>query len=204
MFQPGAPLEFVPADGPVREPVTKLGGQPVWLEEPQWPLSGATGEPMQFLGQFTLGGGRLAYVFMGDEEYSGGTFEPEGGENAVVIQPGGRVPDHLTVRARAAGPAACTDHLPRLAQTRTSVFFGGPGVEPDWIHEERYPGEGWNLLVQLTSELADWLPFEGLAEHGVSEEVEPCHYTWGRSGWGTAWAFVSPDGKEGRFLWDCV
>jgi hypothetical protein len=46
MFPPGARLELAPADGPVREPVIKVGGQPVWLEEPQWPLSSTTGEPM--------------------------------------------------------------------------------------------------------------------------------------------------------------
>ncbi|MFI6601391.1 hypothetical protein ACIBHX_34520 [Nonomuraea sp. NPDC050536] len=201
MFQPGARLEFVSADGPMREPVTKIGGQPVWLEEPQWPFSRFTGEPMQFLGQFTLGGGRLAYVFMGDEDLCG---LPEGSENAVVVQPAGRIPDFVTVRAQAEGPAACVDHLPRLAKGDTSVFLGGPGVEPDWIHDERYPEKGWTLVVQLTSELEDWLPIDGLTEHGVSEEIAPCYYTWGRSGWGAGWAFVSPDGKEGRFLWDCV
>ena len=201
MFQPGARLEFVSADGPISEPVTKIGGQPVWLEEPQWPFSRISGEPMQFLGQFTLGGGRLAYVFMGDEDLSG---LPEGGDNAVVIQPGGRIPDFVTVRAQAEGPAACVDHLPRLAEHDTSVFLGGPGVEPDWIHDERYPEKGWTLVVQLTSELEDWLPVDGLTEHRVSEEVVPCYYTWSRSGWGAGWAFVSPNGKEGRFLWDCV
>ena len=86
------PLEFVSADGPVREPVTKVGGQPVWLEDPQWPLSLDTGEPMHFLGQFALDGGRLAYLFMSGEgdEYVDDTWEPDGGENALVIQPGGR------------------------------------------------------------------------------------------------------------------
>ncbi|WP_173095717.1 hypothetical protein [Actinomadura verrucosospora] len=119
MFQPGAPLEFVSADGPVREPVTKIGGQPAWLEEPQWPSSRFTGDPMQFLGQFTIDGGRLAYVFMDDEELS---RLPEDGENAVVIQLGGRIPDFVTVRAQAEGPTACVDHLPRSAEDDTSVF----------------------------------------------------------------------------------
>lgn len=201
MFQPGARLEFASADGPVREPVTKIGGQPVWLEEPQWPFSRDTGRPFQFLGQFTLDGGRLAYLFMGDDEVS---MEPEGGENVVVIQPGGRLPDVVIVRAQATGPAACVDHLPRLAEGDSSVFLGGPGVVPDWIHEERCPGEGWALVVQLTTELEDWLPLDGLSEAGVTEEVEPCYYAWGRSGWGAGWVFVSPDGREGRFLWDCV
>ena len=141
---------------------------------------------------------------MGAENVGHGTSDPEGGENAVVIQPGGRVPDFITVRAQAEGPAACVDQLPRLADGKTSVFLGGPGVEPDWIHEERYPGKDWALVVQLTSELADWLPTDGLAEDGVTEDIEPCYYAWDESGWGAAWAFVSPDGKEGRFRWDCA
>jgi hypothetical protein len=58
------PLVFVPADRAVREAVTKVGGQPVWREQPQWPLSREAGRPMEFLGQFALEGGRLAYLFM--------------------------------------------------------------------------------------------------------------------------------------------
>lgn len=205
MYQPGACLEVVSSEGPIREPVTKVGGQPVWLEEPQWPLSRATGEPMQFLGQFTLDGGRLAYLFVRGEDFSGETAYAEGGENAVIIQPGGRVPDFVSVRAQAKGPAACVDHRLRLAEAKTCVFLGGPGVEPNWIHEERYPGVGWKLVIQLTSELEDWLPLDGLTEEGiVTEDLVPCYQAWGQSGWGACWIFVSPDGKEGRFLWDCV
>jgi hypothetical protein len=205
MFPPGAGLEFVAAGGPVREPVTKIGGLPVWLDEPQWPISRSTGEPMQFLAQFALDGGRLAYLFM-SEDYETASSLPDAGDNALLIQPGGRVPDFVTVRPQAKGPGACVDHLPRLAGRKTSVFLGGPGVEPDWIHEERYPEGDWELLAQLSTELDDWLPYMTLAEEEAGEDWDetPCYYVWGRSSWGTAWAFVSPDGKEGRFLWDCV
>ena len=34
---------------PITNLVTKFGGQPVWLEEPQWPISRSYGEPMQFI-----------------------------------------------------------------------------------------------------------------------------------------------------------
>lgn len=188
MPQLGAPLEFVSADGPVCEPVTKIGGQPGWLEEPQWPLSRGTGEPMQFLGQFALDGGRLAYLFMsGDGDNSvGATWEPEGGENALVIQPGGRIPNFVTVRAQAEGPTVGTDHLPQTGEpggkSRPCQFLGGPGVEPVWLQEDEQPGEGWQLVVQLT---------DGL----------PVYVNFGDAGFG--YAFVSPDGKEGRFLWQC-
>ncbi|GAA2112455.1 hypothetical protein [Actinomadura alba] len=189
MSQP-APLEFVSADGPVREPVTKIGGQPVWLEEPQWPLSRETGEPMRFLGQFALDGGRLAFLFMsgGGDDYIDGTWEPKGGENALVIQPGGRIPGFVTMRAQAEGPTAGTDHLPHTREPEGKdgawQFLGGPGVEPNWLLGEEQPGtpRGWRLVVQLT----DGAPF---------------FFNFGDGGIG--YAFVSPDGKEGRFLWQC-
>lgn len=188
------PLVFVPADGAVREAVTKVGGQPVWLEEPQWPLSRRTGRPMEFLGQFALAGGRLACLFMTGGGHVDGTWEPEGGENALVIQPGGRIPDFVTVGRRAAGPSAGPDHLPRHIDPaqhpgaeedrRPWQFLGGSGIEPHWLQGDETPGDGWRLVVQLDS---GELPF------GVD---------FGDGGVG--YAFLSPDGKEGRFLWQCT
>ncbi|MEU9114295.1 hypothetical protein AB0D04_21540 [Streptomyces sp. NPDC048483] len=187
MSQP-VPLAFVAAGGPVHKPLTKIGGQPVWQEEPQWPLSRETGEPMQFLGQFALDDGRLGYLFMsGGDDWVDGTWEPEGGENALVIQPGGRIPDFLTVRAQAEGPTAGPDHLPSSGEAAAErdpwQFLGGPGIEPHWLQGEEEPGEGWRLVVQLT-------------------DGEPFFVNFGDAGVG--YAFVSPDGKEGRFLWQCA
>lgn len=89
-------IDFVPAEKPVAGYVTKFGGQPSWVDVPQWPLSRQTGRPMRFLGQIALDaplfaatGAKMAYIFMTDEvEYVDGTWEPDGGENAVVLQPG--------------------------------------------------------------------------------------------------------------------
>lgn len=39
---------------PIMEPVTKFGGQPVWIGEPQWPVSRQYGTPMQFICQIAL------------------------------------------------------------------------------------------------------------------------------------------------------
>ena len=41
-------IEFVESPDPINEAVTKFGGEPVWIGEPQWPLSRTTGNPMQF------------------------------------------------------------------------------------------------------------------------------------------------------------
>ena len=202
------PLVFVPAEGAVRDAVTKVGGQPVWLGEPQWPLSRETGRPMEFLGQFAVAGGRLAYLFMTGDGHGSvdGTFDPEGGENALVVQPDGRVPDFVTVEHRAEGPSAGTDHLPGAADAegaggegaggegdggegdgenrRPWQYLGGPGVEPHWLQGEEPPGDDWSLVVQLDS---GKLPFD---------------VNFGDSGVG--YAFLAPDAKEGRFLWQCM
>ena len=79
-------VSFHSASAPITEPVTKFGGQPVWITEPEWPLSEETGEPMRFICQVTLYPelfgdvkGKMAYIFMTDgEDYVDGTWEPEG------------------------------------------------------------------------------------------------------------------------------
>ena len=91
-------ITFRLVDETIRMPVTKFGGQPVWIAEPQWPLSRTLGMPMQFLGQIELFPHmfgqiepRMAYVFMTDWNGEGtfpDTFDPDSGENAVILQPG--------------------------------------------------------------------------------------------------------------------
>jgi hypothetical protein len=113
-------MRFRPAASPIREPVAKLGGQPVWLDAPTWPTIGNAEAPMVFVGQFPIPGadGRMAYLFVGDEDYVDLTFEPEGGGNALLVQPGGRVPGFVTVTESSTGPtlwrrgASWDEHVP--------------------------------------------------------------------------------------------
>jgi hypothetical protein len=48
--------QFQIVESPVEilQPITKFGGQPVWIAEPRWPLDPETGEQMLFLGQILL------------------------------------------------------------------------------------------------------------------------------------------------------
>lgn len=80
-----------------------------------------------------------------------GAADPEGGENVLVIQAGGRLPDRVTVGRQAVGPTAGPDHLPRVAGRTTSVFLGGPGVEPAWAQAEEPPGARWELAARDAS-----------------------------------------------------
>lgn len=88
--------QFVAASGETQRS-TKFGGQPDWLTQSEWPLSKKTGNPMRFIAQISLdaevfpgGEGKMAYIFITDEgEYVDGTWSPDAGENAVIIQPEG-------------------------------------------------------------------------------------------------------------------
>src|SRR5687767_8256440 len=39
---------------PISKPITKFGGQPVWINQAQWPISKKTEKPMMFIGQIKL------------------------------------------------------------------------------------------------------------------------------------------------------
>jgi hypothetical protein len=77
----------------------------VWLEAATWPLSRGFGTPMMFVGQFPVPGdpALLAYLFVTDDS-TAETFSPEAGENALLVQPGGRIPQFVTVNDAATGP----------------------------------------------------------------------------------------------------
>jgi hypothetical protein len=194
------PIEFMPAGRPVRDPVTKLGGQPVWLAAPQWPLSHDLGVPMWFVAQFALparaGRPRLAYLFMTDAAgFVEAAAEREAGENAVVIQPDGRVPvlhprdrpapAPIRVTALATGPTVGPDHV--AVENPAPPEKYGPwqflGGEPNWLQGDDSIGPGWELIAQLDAMSL------------------PLTVNFGDDGMG--YAFVSPDGDEGRFLWQC-
>src|SRR5579862_4122523 len=92
-------IRFRAVDGPITSLVTKFGGQPVWYDQPEWPLSRHTGAQMMFIGQVLLEPiifgeikGRIAYLFITDD-VSGvlATMDPFAGENAVIVQPGNTV-----------------------------------------------------------------------------------------------------------------
>ncbi|GLZ33279.1 hypothetical protein Lesp02_54670 [Lentzea sp. NBRC 105346] len=171
---------FTPS-APVTSPTTKVGGQPVWLSAPTWPLSASTGEPMSFVGQFELPG-RVAYLFMtSSDEFVDGTYEPEGGENAFFCQPG-PLPSFLRFSSVATGPThSARDYT--VAEGESESDIGSRvGGSPSWLQNPEVPYGASEFIAQLDS--CD-LPFE---------------INFGDAGIG--YAFVSPSG-EGRFLWQC-
>ncbi|WP_235454093.1 hypothetical protein [Streptomyces olivochromogenes] len=96
-YLPRLQMSFHPVEGPVTEPVAKLGGDPVWLAEPCWPVHPETQEPLDFIGQFPVPAEpgeeqRMAYLFLSYDDYESGGADAEDGEAVLLIQPGGRIP----------------------------------------------------------------------------------------------------------------
>ncbi len=101
-------MSFRPASALIRQPVAKLGGQPVWLDEPFWPASRAFGAQMTFVGQVPIPGPelRMTYLFVTQDDLAvAETYAPDAGENALIVQPGGRIPRFLVGSSTGDGPS---------------------------------------------------------------------------------------------------
>jgi hypothetical protein len=221
-------IEFVEAAAPITEPVTKFGGRPVWLEEPEWPLSRRTGGQMQFVCQISLypeifGGppGRMAYLFVtgdSEDEWVDGTFDPDGGENAVILQPGGG--NDAEVVAEGGGPP-----LYKVVDGRG--WRGGavaceyavaltPGSDPNYASEDERtewseaefdayerPLDGNKIggtpgFIQ-SDEFPEGGPWRLLLQ--LDSMTVPFYVNFGDAGVG--YAYISEDGERGKFLWQC-
>ncbi|MFD8783622.1 hypothetical protein [Kitasatospora sp. NPDC059599] len=215
---------FSAAGRPVSTPITKFGGQPVWRTGAEWPISAAWDRPMRFVGQIELGPvlgaaghGRTAYLFVTHADHEEDFFDPDvidpdGGENAVIVQPGG----HYTgpVRPLATGPGiyagdgsaveftvglrsveepdALTDEeraaLPAADRDRRVERIGGIGIDGDKIGGTPvfFQGEEWpdGGPWRLLLQLdSNWVPFRLVL--GASPRL---------------FAFVSEDGDQGKLL----
>jgi hypothetical protein len=147
-------LQLQPTMMPIDRPITKFGGQPVWIGSPTWPL-GSDREPMTFMAQFSVPGvDGMAYLFIdpSEEEWA----SPYDG-SALLMQPG-PVPDRHVVQAT--GPTYASSfsgldrYVPRLRTRRTEYL---PTLEeglepPDWEdfdrarEDDRDDDRDWNKI----------------------------------------------------------
>ncbi|MFK3979515.1 hypothetical protein ACI2K4_03940 [Micromonospora sp. NPDC050397] len=213
-------VSYQRAESPVTGPVTKFGGQPTWLGQPQWPLSTAWGTPMRFVCQIVLepelvgdGPGRLAYVFVthGEHGHDADDFDPDvvlpdGGENAVIVQPG-----------RFTGPTAPLTSGPTLyhedgsAAEYTVELVRDEDPEPlssdaylalTPEHRDRYfqavdhDKIGGTALLDEEHDRPVGGPWRLLLR--VATNWTPFYLNLGAAP--VAFAFVSGDGREGRLL----
>jgi uncharacterized protein YwqG len=221
-------IEFHEVKSPINEPVTKFGGQPTWIASPEWPISRQTGNPMRFICQIKLFSAlfpntkaQMAYFFLTDEEngqFVDGTYEPDGGENAVILQPGQTdVPTKPLVQ----GPG-----LYRMAERRGSDRRQSESCEfaVNLIEEEdvQFRKEvELSKLPQAEREAAkgkldenkiggspvflqgDEFPFGGNCQLLLQLDAcsVPFEINFGDSGVG--YAFLNETGDQAKFMWQC-
>lgn len=202
-------LELHAVHVPITEPVTKFGGQPVWLDQPTWPLTRDL-TPMTFFAQFRVPGStrRMAYLFI---DVQGGLQRSDDGDAAVVVQPGVRP---ATFERRPTGPSYVSyahrglglPHAPwsrrGLRESAAALVEGrdppdwssvGPDMEKtdfDWnkvggtplfLQSDEWPrGDGRRFLAQFTA---------ALVGHDFGDA-------------GECYVFVTDDGR-GAFFWQC-
>ena len=226
-----ATLRFTVAKRPITTAITKFGGQPVWLSGPQWPMSRSTGLPMRFICQVVipehvLAGDtpKIAYIFMTDgDEYVDGTWEPNGGENAVVIQPDtGCEAPIVDVKPLGYGPTI-QRYEKRLFSKKLKPVDVELEVDVHWEEEPDFvSGEDRAKFSDQDNE-AYWNAVQGSKIGGAPAFIQYDEYPDSDSDWelllqidscdipfflnlgdaGVAYVYVDEGAKRGRMLWQC-
>ena len=221
-------IEFQISDSPIRDSVTKFGGQPVWLEGPQWPISRELEKQMNFICQIKLtddlfpgSEGKVAYIFMSDDEqYVDGTWEPDGGENAVIIQPNG-IPQ-VEVKNIATGPTlqnyaevAGKDKLqPIDVELKVNLI---PSEDPEFVQEnvcfdfseeenEKYSNSLSGNKIGGTPGFLQGDEFPNKETPWVLlMQLDSCRvpFTLNFGDSGISYAFINKEATIGKFLWQC-
>ncbi|MEU4088699.1 hypothetical protein [Streptomyces aureus] len=210
-FLPRLEMTFHPVEEPAVEPIGKLGGEPVWLDEPCWPVHPSSAEPLDFIGQFPIPGEpgeerRLAYLFLSYDDYETGGTDPEDGEAVLLIQPGGRVPGFATI-----GPAGTKGRsLWRFGPDEEQVpvrFRIQTTAVPETVER--------NLDEDGTVDVRDYLGGKPAYPDGAGVEA-PWRFFFCLGGmeddgpyflnfaYGSGFAYLSPDRLEGRFSWEAA
>src|SRR5262245_14449766 len=220
-------IGFKLSDSTISEPVTKVGGQPVWINQKQWPISKKTGNPMMFIGQIKLESalfgrieGKMAYIFMTADKKGGAqTWNPNSGENAIIIQPGNNrikvlpidMGPGLSRRVKKKGTAR---YLIEACEYSVKLIAG---KDPDYITE--YEREDWDAITfkkyakalegnkiggtpifLQSDEFPTGGPWNLLLQ--LDSTKVPFLINFGDSGNG--YAFISKYGKKAKFLWQCL
>ena len=183
--RPSYAIEFTEVTSPITTAVTKFGGAPNWIAKAQWPMSRRLGAPMIFIGQLhvpdeAFPGARasMAYIFIAEDPE--GTWDPDSGENAVILQPGSVSSPCVELEL---GPSLTSSDEHGNSVTKEFAVALTPRAEPAYVSEaarknwtrdeyrnyaqllsgnkiggsplftqnDHFPFEPWHLLLQLDS-----------------------------------------------------
>ncbi len=185
-------------------------------------MSASTGEQMKFICQIMLYpelfgqvSGRMAYVFMTDlEKQVVPAWDPDAGENCVIIQPGR--PPKVNTTAATAGPTIYEfievpgDEFlhPRSCEFLVDLVKRN---DPDFQDEAHRAGMDDPSFEKYSKEVEgnkfggtpaflqeDALPSSGHLLMQIDSAKIPFYLNFGDCGVG--YVFISPDGSVGKFL----
>ncbi|MDH6133802.1 hypothetical protein P3T37_003200 [Kitasatospora sp. MAA4] len=226
-FLPRQQIVLRAPERPITDPVAKLGGEPVWLSEPTWPVDPRTKVPLVFIGQFPIPGDdfRLAYLFLHEEDICMGGMDPEVGDGVLLVQPGGRIPSFAVVGPPGTRGRTLWRWGPDESEIPVEWHVDLQPVSPEvdcsidehaaWERSMR--GDGPDVDLPGGEDLHDYFggaacypncyarvesPWQFLFKISDGGEAEDDPYFL-NFGYGYGFAFVSPDHREGRFFWEC-
>jgi hypothetical protein len=210
-----ASITFVEATAPIARPVTKFGGQPLWVVEPAWPCAAKTGERLRFIAPIALEpavfgdlSGAVAYLFLEDRLRDKQVVLQRAGSRPFQVEPepgpcleksvktlGGlwskRVPCEFGVER-----AFAED--PELVPEEQQAEWDDPEIDAYVAGEEGTKLGGTPRFIQ-----GDGFP-EGdgwrlLLQVDASEV--PFELDLGDAGSG--YVFLSSEGERAEFIWQC-
>ena len=181
--------------------ITRFGGQPDWIASPQWPVSLPWDKrPLKFIGQIRLNDFfremkelTLAYIFMTqpkdetDPFFDPDIIYPNEGENAIIIQPNGKIPEYINTENFCIGPTVDSKVLwiPQITENEETANTEFKQIDvdkfcgiPAFFQNSKVKSDNI-LLLQLHT---NWLPFY------INAGGEP-----------TMFAFLN-DQKDGGFI----
>lgn len=158
--------------------ITRFGGQPDWITAPQWPVSLQwDNRPLKFVGQIRLNDFfselsdvTLAYIFLTqpkdktDPFFDPDIICPDEGENAIIIQPNGRIPEYIHIDNSCIGPTVDSESIwiPQTTENeeKSATEFEQIDIDkfcgiPAFAQNSNVESDNI-LLLQLHT---NWLPF---------------------------------------------
>lgn len=162
--------------------------------------------------------GKIAYIFMTEDEHNPDTFDPNSGENAVIIQPGGLC--DVETKSLFTGPTLSgsieKDGAGSWQAVELSVSLEA-GEDPDFIDDEtqwemdeetrdKYVEAVSGSKIGGTPGFLQYAEFPDEGNWNLLLQLDPpaddlFYINFGDAGIG--YAFISEDGTKGKFLWQC-
>lgn len=217
-----ASLTFSEAEKPISNAITKFGGQPVWINQPEWPFSKKTQQPLRFICQIALdthifgeNTAKMVYFFMGDAKQANGEFICS--EHSVVVQPGKNTgllrnekegPTLLSQNPDSHGNAefvAKEYHVLPVLQDDTSILQKN-------IWKETVRTGKVNSISALLGNKIGGIPYFGSGNNLANDhnhdqlilqiDSTDVPFCFGLGGTGIGYIFLEANSKRGRFIYN--